>query len=196
MQTKTEKTQRSEEKEAPRSFVKQLLELAIMLAVAMVLAFGIRTFLVQPFLIPTGSMIPTIKISNRLLVDKLSYRLHDPKAGDIVTFPDPTGEYPVLIKRLIATAGQVVDIQGDKLYIDGELQDEPYVHGQPTAKLHSPFGHQIAYPYTIPEGKAWVMGDNRGNSGDSRVFGPIDQDTITGRAFFTYWPLKDMGSLK
>lgn len=175
------------------SVARQVFEFAWMVATAVLLAFLIRTFLVQPFIIPTGSMIPTIEISDRVLADKLTYRFRAPQPGEIVVFPDPTGENPTLIKRLIAVQGQTVDIHDDAVFVDGVQLDEPYVYGKPTQILP-----QTArmFPYTLKSGEAWVMGDNRPNSGDSRVFGPIAIDSIEGRGFFTYWPPKEMGVLE
>ena len=182
------------EAEAARpSTARQVFEFAWMVATAILLAFLIRTFLVQPYIIPTGSMIPTIEISDRVLADKLTYRFRDPAPGEIVVFPDPTGENPTLIKRLIAVEGQTIDIRDGSVYVDDVKLDEPYVHGKETQILPASIG---AFPYTLPEGYAWVMGDNRPNSGDRRIFGPVPIDSIQGRGFFTYWPPKEMGALK
>lgn len=177
----------------PPSVAKQVFEFVWMVAVAVALAFLIRTFLVQPYIIPTGSMIPTIEISDRVLADKLTYRFREPQPGEIVVFPDPTGENPTLIKRLIAVEGQTVDIRDGVVFVDGVQLDEPYVYGKETNILPQTADR---FPLTLADGAGWVMGDNRPNSGDSRIFGPIKMDTIEGRGFFTYWPPKEMGPLK
>jgi signal peptidase I len=171
------------------SFLRWLLELILMVAVAFVLATGIRTFIVQPYVVPTGSMVPTIEIGDRVIANKFVYRFEAPKPGDIIVLDDPTGEVPTLIKRLIAVGGQTIDIDGDTLMIDGELVTEPYTHGLPTIPADVPM------PFQVPEGQVWVMGDNRTNSKDSRVFGAVDIDDVRGQAFFRFWPMDRIGSL-
>lgn len=182
------------EHEKETSLVRWLLETAVLIALAVALAFGIRTVLVEPFVVPTGSMIPTIMIDDRVLAEKITYRfLHEPRPGDIVVFPDPKGEHPHLIKRLIATGGQTVDLRDGKVYVDGKMLDEPYTHNKPSI----PFAiAPISFPYRVPEGRLWVMGDNRTNSADSRVFGAIEESSVQGRGMWTYWPLASFGALK
>ena len=114
------------------------------------------------------------------------------KKGDVVTFNDPMNDDRILIKRVIATEGQTVDIRNDKLYIDDVEQDEPYVDGLPTKPISR---SKITYPYTVPEGHVWLMGDNRTNSQDSRFFGAVPQSTIIGHGLFIYWPFEDFKSL-
>jgi signal peptidase I len=160
---------------------------------AFAIAFGIRTFIVEPFIVPTGSMIPTIQIGNRVLAEKITYRfIRKPRYGDIVVFPDPQGQHPHLIKRVIATAGQVVDLKNGKVVVDGRELVEPYTHGLPS----DPLTAEIRFPFTVPQGDLWVMGDNRTNSGDSRVFGPIPVSEVQGHAVWTYWPLSAFGTLQ
>jgi len=173
------------------SFGRWLIETVILVALAFALAQGIRAFVIQPFVIPTGSMIPTIEIGDRVLAEKVSYRFFDePAAGDIVVFDDPTGEHPQLIKRVIATEGQTVDVRDGSVFVDGEELVEPYTHGKPTDP------GEVALPVTVPAGYVWLMGDNRPNSGDSRFFGPRPVETVKGRAFWTYWPLSRFGTLQ
>ena len=177
-------------KDDDTSFGRWLLETVLLVALAFALAQGIKTFLVQPFVIPTGSMIPTIQIGDRVLADKLVFRFfRDPEVGDIVVFDDPSGEHPQLIKRVIATGGQTVDLDNGKVLIDGVPIDEPYTYDKPT-DLGS-----IEMPVTVPEGQVWLMGDNRPASGDSRFFGPQKIENVRGRAFWTYWPPKSFGRL-
>ena len=183
--------------EAPKneeqSLGRWLLETAMLVAIAFALAFGIRTFIVEPFVVPTGSMIPTIQIGNRVLAEKITYRfVRPPRYGDIVVFPDPKGEHPHLIKRVIATDGQTVDLRDGKVYVDGKELVEPYTHGQPS----EPLSPEFRYPYKVPAGDLWVMGDNRTNSGDSRFFGPIPVKEVQGHAIWTYWPLSAFGRLQ
>lgn len=175
------------------SLTRWLIETVFLVALAFALAFGIRTFIVEPFIVPTGSMIPTIEIGNRVLAEKITYRFtRAPRYGDIVVFPDPNGEHPHLIKRLIATGGQTVDLKEGKVYVDGKALNEPYTHGLPS----EPLSPQFHFPLTVPQGSVWVMGDNRTNSGDSRVFGPVPVNKVEGHAVWTYWPLSAFGQLK
>jgi signal peptidase I len=174
------------------SFIRWLLETALLVLLAFALAFGIRTFIVEPFIVPTGSMIPTIQINNRVLAEKITYRfIRPPRYGDIVVFPDPKGEHPHLIKRVIATGGQTVDLKNGKVYVDGKELSEPYTHGLPSEQLTP----EISFPFTVPTGSIWVMGDNRTNSGDSRVFGAVPVNEVQGHAIWTYWPLSAFGRL-
>lgn len=171
--------------DAPKetSFGRWLLETAILVALAFGLAQGVKTFIVQPFVIPTGSMRPTIMEEDRVLAEKITYRFaREPQVGDIVVFDDPMGQHPQLIKRVIAVAGQTVDVRQDKVWIDGKPLDEPYTHGKITAP------GTIPLPTEVPEGQVWLMGDNRPESGDSRFFGPRPVSSVRGRAFWTYWP--------
>jgi signal peptidase I len=173
------------------SIVRWLIETALLVVLAFALAQGIKAFLVQPFVIPTGSMIPTIEIGDRVLAEKLTYRFsRPPKYGDIVVFDDPMGQHPQLIKRVIATAGQSVDVKDGKVWVDNVALDEPYVHGAVTEN------GTVALPMIVPEGNVWLMGDNRPNSGDSRFFGPRPVNTVRGRAVWTYWPPSRFGTLK
>jgi len=113
-----------------------------------------------------------------------------------VTFDNPDGSGSTLIKRVIATGGQTVDLVGGVVYVDGEPLDEPYTLGKASDPLpYSLSGSEISYPYTVPEGSVWVMGDNRTNSLDSRYFGTIRVDDITSKAVFIFWPFSDAQTL-
>ncbi len=174
------------------SFTRWLIETALLVLLAFGLAFAIRTFIVEPFIVPTGSMIPTIQINNRVLAEKITFRfVRPPRYGDIVVFPDPKGEHPHLIKRVVATGGQTVDLRNGKVYVDGNELSEPYTHGLPSEQLTP----EIRFPLTIPSDSVWVMGDNRTNSGDSRVFGPVAVRNVQGHAIWTYWPVSAFGGL-
>lgn len=173
------------------SFGRWLLETVLLVVAAFVLAQGIKTYIVQPFVIPTGSMRPTILEQDRVLAEKITYRfLRGPAPGDVVVFDDPMGQHPQLIKRVIAVEGQTVDIRDGVVYVDGEALSEPYTHGKPT--LPGTF----ELPVTVPEGYVWLMGDNRPNSGDSRFFGPQPVRVVTGRAIWRYWPPDRFGPLR
>jgi signal peptidase I len=164
--------------------------LLILLAVAGALAVTLRTFVVEPFWIPSESMEQTLHgcsgcNDDRLLVDKLSYKLHGVHRGDVVVFHRPQGvdaAEKVLIKRVIGLSGETVSGHDGKVWIGNRVLDEPYVN----SPCH---GTQDFAPITIPSGDVFVMGDNRCDSTDSRVFGPITKSSIIGRAFLIIWPL-------
>lgn len=174
-----------------RRVARVVAEIALLVVLAFAFAQFIKAFLVQPFVIPTGSMISTIQIGDRVLADKLVYRLgHEPVVGDIVIFDDPAGEHPQLIKRVIATAGQTVDVRDGRVFVDGVELEEPYVGDKITES------GPLATPVIVPAGQVWLMGDNRPESGDSRYFGPQPTSHVHGRAFWTYWPPNRFGRLE
>lgn len=175
--------------------LRRFLSFVICIAVVLAAAWGIRTYVVEPFEVPSASMETTIMTGDRLFAEKVSYHFTDVQPGDIVVFSDPQVPSRVLVKRVIAAEGQTVSMSGGTLYIDGVAQSEPYVTGE-TYPLSQTAGNvSISYPYVVPEGEVWVMGDNRENSSDSRYFGSIDEDTIFGKAILTYWPLDRIGLL-
>ena len=168
-----------------------VIEILLIVIVAIGLATLFTRFVMQPYEIPSGSMEQTIEVGDRVFSEKVSYMFGDPVQGDIITFEDPADSERVLIKRVIATGGQTVDLRDGVVYVDGVPLDEPYTQGKPSNDLNS----GITYPYTVPEGHVWVMGDNRTNSQDSRYFGAIKESSVTGKAIFIYWPLTDVGPL-
>ena len=179
---------------AASKLVRFLIEVVIIVIAAFVITFLVRTFVVETYEVPTGSMIPTIEVGDRILSERISYYAGEPKRGDIITFTNPMNPEQTLVKRTIAVEGDVVDIANDCLYVNGELQDEEYVHGQPTYELNPTYNNiTISYPYTVPEGCVWVMGDNRTNSSDSRYFGPVETSTVSGHVVFRYWPFDRFG---
>ena len=193
-------------------------ELPILLLVAVLAAFLVRTFVFQAFFIPSPSMgcagpacpVHTLEIDDKIVVSKLSYRLHEPRRGDIVVFECPptascvkqprsssavargfrfvgervgvvapsTEDY---IKRVIALENETVEARQGKVFVNGRLLDEPYLTDQ---VVTADFG-----PVIVPADQLWVMGDNRQNSGDSRVFGPIRRDSIVGRTVLRLLPI-------
>lgn len=179
------------------SLLRTVISVLVLVALVVVLSWGLRTFVFQAYEIPSGSMEATIMPGDMVFSEKITYYSSDPQPGDIVTFEDPDPEHAgrILIKRVIATGGQTVDLQDGRLYVDGVLQDEPYTRGEPSYPLTPYYGTEIEYPYTVPEGGLWVMGDNRTNSQDSRYFGAIKASTVTGKAIFIYWPLDSIGPL-
>jgi signal peptidase I len=175
--------------EARRTGLK-VAELLLLVLMAFAFAQTIKVYLIQPFVIPTGSMVSTIAVGDRVLTDKLSYRLgRQIEGGDVVVFDDPTGQHPQLIKRVVATGGQTVDIRGGRVFVDGRLLDEPYVNAMTEPGT-------VRMPVEVPLGEVWLMGDNRPESGDSRFFGPQPASVVHGRAFWTYWPLSRFGRLE
>ncbi|MDQ1426832.1 MAG: signal peptidase [Acidimicrobiaceae bacterium] len=156
------------------------------------MAIVVKTFLIQAFFIPSGSMEPTLKPGDRVLVNKLSYKLHDVHRGDIVVFKRPPSEaddptIKDLIKRVIGLPGDRIEGRDGVVYINGQPLKEPYLPpGTTTASLPL---------QTVPAGQYFVMGDNRGNSKDSRFIGTIPKNLIVGRAFVRVWPLSGIGLL-
>lgn len=185
----TVQTSGTEQEKTGTHFGRWLIETALMIALAFLLAQGIKTFVIQPFVIPTGSMEPTIMSGDRVLAEKISLRFRDVRAGEIVVFDDPTGRHPQLIKRVIAVEGQTVDIRDGSVVVDGTPLDEPYVHGKVTDPGTVPL------PITLANDQLWLMGDNRPNSGDSRFMGPIDESMVHGSAFSIYWPVSRISTL-
>lgn len=175
---------------------RSLVEWAVIIAGALVVAFVVKTFLIQAFFIPSSSMEPELRISDRVLVNKLSYRLHDVHRGDIVVFERPKcgGGDPVvkdLIKRVIALPGETVEGRDGKVFVDNQALTEPYLApGQETGEFDK---------QTVPSRHVWVMGDNRDNSKDSRVLcggpTPIPESLIVGRAFIRVWPVSSFSLL-
>ncbi len=186
-----------EEDEAKGSTAKNLLEWALVIACAVGVALLVRAFVVEPFTIPSESMLETIQVGDRVLGEKLSYLTRDPERGDIVTFVDPEDPQTTLIKRVIATPGQTVDLQNGLVVVDGEALEEPYTVGQsmPLSSNSATLDEPITYPYTLGEDEYWVMGDNRENSLDSRYFGPIAREDVSSRAWLKFWPFDEIGVL-
>lgn len=176
------------------SIIKTILSLIVMLALALGLSWLLREYVVQPYEIPSGSMETTIMTDDKLFSEKISYYTGDIKTGDIVTFEDMEIPGRILIKRCIATAGQTIDLEDGVVYVDGVPLNEPYTNGQRSDPLGTTLT-EISYPYTIPTGHIWVMGDNRTNSKDSRYFGAVAESTVTGRAWLIYWPFNRFGLL-
>jgi signal peptidase I len=189
-----------------------LVELVTIVAVALGLALGIQAFLVKPFRIPSESMVPTLEIGQRVLVDRVSFRFSDPDRGDIVVFKPPYGEPSTcgverpsdepcpkgtakksdtnFIKRVVGLPGDHLKVIEGSVYINGKRQDEPFARLDaecPTCNLPREI--------TIPKGQYYMMGDNRGESADSREWGPVPKKWIIGKAFMTYWPPNRIGLL-
>ena len=186
-------TRRSDKRQS-HSTLRNTVEWVAVIAGAVVIALLVRNFVVQSYQIPSGSMEETLMIDDRVLVNHLSYRLHDVNRGDVIVFsrPDGTKARPDdpddLIKRAIGLPGETIQAIDGVVHIDGEPLDEPYL-GPGTAT----FG--LDEPVEVPEGEVFVLGDNRGNSDDSRFIGTIPTDTVKGRAFAIIWPLSRFSGL-
>ena len=166
-----------------------VIEYLVILVVSFALVFGfVRPFVVEEFWIPSGSMIPTLEINDRVLVNKFIYRFTEPARGDIVVFESVDTPNTDLIKRVVALPGDRVAVRSGRLIVNGEPQKEPYTNKKfPDTSFFA--------PTTIPKNHVFVMGDNRANSSDSRVFGPLPKKNIEGEAFLRFWPLGRIGLL-
>lgn len=177
-----------------RSSTRNTLEWVAVIVGAVVVALLIKTFVAQAFRIPSDSMLPTLQEHDRVLVNKLSYRLHDINRGDVVVFERPgslpaaPGEPEDLIKRVIGLPGDEVLARDGTLYVNGRELIEPYLP-------EGSFTFGLDQPVTVGDDEVFVMGDNRENSSDSRVFGPIAAETVIGRAFTVMWPPARIGAL-
>jgi len=170
------------------------------ICIAVLLALFIRTFVVQAFKIPSGSMLPTLLIGDHLLVNKFMYGVkmpftgkllipyNEPERGDVVVFRFPKDRSVDYIKRVIGTPGDTVEIREKKVYINGEPIDDPYAHISTPSILNANASPRDNFgPVLVPDDRIFVMGDNRDNSYDSRFWGFVDQRDILGKAFILYW---------
>jgi signal peptidase I len=192
-----------------------LLELVLIVAVALGLALGIQAFLVKPYRIPSESMVPTLEIGQRVLVNRIGARFGHPEIGDVVVFhppvgaeqgnecgggPPPQGQVCIqptsgkadvnFIKRVVAGPGDKIKISQGHVILNGKTQNEPFA--RPCTRDD---GCDFPQEVTVPAGHYFMMGDNRGSSDDSRFWGPVPEKWIIGEAFATYWPPKRIGLL-
>ena len=165
-----------------------LTEMAVVLLVAVALAGLLRGFAVQVFWIPSSSMVPTLDVYDRVVVQKAFFSWHDVREGDIVVFTHPPRDQCPgagdLVKRVIALPGQTIYSSGNSIYVNGRLLAEPYL------PHYDPLGPPIAsrqHPYRVPPGEFFMMGDNRSDSCDSRYWGPIEGSTIIGKVVLLVW---------
>jgi len=172
---------------------------------ALFIALLIRSFILQPYIIPSESMLNTLQVGDRLFVTKFSYGIHlpfiekeifslgEPEIGDIIVFPFPEDKSVDYIKRVVGLPGDVVELRDKQLIRNGEIVREPYViHTDNGTSYHRDNMH----PRTVPPGKVFVMGDNRDRSEDSRFWGFVDKDTIHGKALIIYWSSIDFVNVK
>ncbi len=193
-----------------------ILELVMIVAVALGLALGIQAFLVKPYRIPSGSMLPTLKVGQRVLVNRLGNRFNDPKLGEILVFHPPVGaegsgdtcgnptrsagracDKPTpqkasvnFIKRVVGLPGDHLSIQNGHVIRNGKREKDGYI-----ASCAGGNACNLPQTITIPPDHYFMMGDNRGQSDDSRYWGPVPRKWIIGGAFATYWPPKQIGLL-
>jgi signal peptidase I len=200
----------------PKSAGGSLLELVVIVAVALGLALAIQAFLVKPYRIPSESMVPTLQVGQRVLVDRVGNHFGSPHVGDIVVFhppkgsdsdtcgasrrrgqacdrPTPTRADVNFIKRVVAGPGDTIYIKGGHVYRNGKREKDSYISS--TCQGAEGRGCNFTTPITIPPGHWFMMGDNRGESDDSRFWGPVPRKWIIGGAFATYWPPKRIGLL-
>lgn len=162
-----------------------------LIVIALCLALLIRTFVAEPRYIPSDSMLPTLEMGDRLVVEKISYRFRPPTTGDIIVFEPPQqlqklgyAQDQAFIKRIIGEPGQVVSIAHGKVYLNSEPLLEDYIAEPPAYQWG---------PQQVPEQEFFVMGDNRNDSNDSHVWGFLPKKKIIGRARFRFWPLDRIG---
>lgn len=175
-----------EQSQSVRGWVKWLREVLETILPAILIAILINLFLAQPTRVHGQSMEPNLHNDQRLVVEKVSYRLHGPRRGDVVIFSMPQQGEELLIKRIIGLPGETVEIRDGKVYIDGTLLHEPYLNQETRGGLE---------PMVVPPLHVFVLGDNRSFSNDSRAFDAVPIENILGRAWFSYWPPKDLGLL-
>jgi len=159
----------------------------VVVAVALLVAFLVRTFVIAHFVVEGESMYSTLDTNDRVFVNKLSYRLHDPNRGDVVVLHQVTGASERdLIKRVIGLPGETVELRNCTVLINGRVLNEPYL--DPEVVTPTDCGGDYTLEGAVPDDHVFVMGDNRGGSQDSRVIGPISEDDLVGRAFVVFWP--------
>ena len=169
--------------EAPFSW-RALLEIVQALALAVVISVVLNLFIVQVTEVRQRSMEVTLLQSDRVLVSKVDYRFSGPLPGDIVVFNPTTDVSIPYVKRVVAVAGEVVELRAGRLYVDGQPRDFVGAHGATVAQ--SP---DVKYPLRVPDGMFFAMGDNREASSDSRSFGPQPDNRIIGKVILRFWPL-------
>jgi signal peptidase I len=181
----------SDKDDEPHKRRRQGLEWIVLVVASLAVALVVRAFLIQAFYIPSESMLPTLHKDDRVLVNKLSYRLHDVHRGDVVVFKAPPGastsEVKDLIKRVVGLPGETIEGRGGEIYIDGKPLNEPYL---PREVRSREFPTEKVPPHMF-----WVLGDNRQDSKDSTFFKSIAGSAIVGRAFVRIWPLGALGLL-
>ena len=183
----------STEAAAKPDWKKTLIENARLVAIALTIAIFVRFFIAEPRFIPSPSMVPTLAVGDRLLIEKVSYHLHPPTQGDIVVFEPPPQlqaygyrTSQAFIKRVIGLPGQQVRVSQGKVYVNGKPLAENYILEAPQYEMPS---------VTVPADQIFVMGDNRNDSNDSHVWGFLPIENVIGRAALRFWPLEKAGTV-
>ncbi|MGZ4275388.1 MAG: signal peptidase I [Solirubrobacteraceae bacterium] len=203
---------------AAKSAGGSIIELVVIVAIALGLALGIQAFLVKPYKIPSGSMLPTLQIDQRVLVNRIGNRFSDPRIGEVIVFHPPAGsdsdtcgdqhrkpgqacDRPTrtragvnFIKRVVGLPGDTIYVRHGHVYRNGRPERDGYINDSCRAGADGR-GCNFTTPITVPAGHFFMMGDNRGESDDSRFWGPVPRKWIIGGAFATYWPLGRVGLL-
>jgi len=183
-----------------KAYRKQVVKLLGIIIIHLVLVITVRSVLAQTYKIPSGSMRPTLEIGDHILVSKLTYGIHmpftdnflvrfkNPTRGEVVVFIFPEDRSKDFIKRVIGTAGEIIDIRDKKVWVNGQLLEEPYTLPEEAQTMVERFKDMDNFgPVRVPEGKIFVLGDNRDRSYDSRYWGFVDVDDVKGRAVIIYW---------
>jgi len=177
-------------RKAPPPRWRTLLDWVVVIAVALLVAFVVRTYVLAHFVVDGRSMESTLHNGDRVFVNKIGYRFHDPRRGDVVVLHDSKSDRDRdLIKRVIALPGETISMIDCEVRIDGVVLDEPYLDEE----HRLPGGCGAGVPeQVIPDGAVFVLGDNRDDSADSRSLGVVEHDEIVGRAFVIFWPVTDL----
>lgn len=164
--------------------------------VAIVLALIIRTYLIGPYKIPTGSMETTLMIGDRIFVDKITYRFREPKRGEVIVFKYPIDRKKDFVKRLIAFGGEEVEIRDGSVYVNGEkLSDEVFASKYYYNRSDWDYGRENQI-FRVPQDTFFVLGDNSGHSSDSRNWGFVPKKDLIGRTVVVWWPINRMGIIE
>ncbi|MFK8182744.1 MAG: signal peptidase I [Phormidesmis sp.] len=179
--------------ESANGWRKLLAENLRLVTIALAIALSVRFFIAEPRYIPSPSMVPTLAVGDRLLVEKVSYRVRSPKRGEIVVFEPPPqlqsygySSQQAFIKRVVGLPGQTVQVTAGQVLIDGKPLKEPYIFEMPLYEMQ---------PVKVPDNSLFMMGDNRNDSNDSHVWGFLPAENAIGRAVFRFWPLEKIGRI-
>ena len=183
-----------------------VVEYVAITVLAVLVALAVQAWLIKPYRIPSESMADTLRPGDRVLVNRLVYRLHSPHRGDVIVFRYPKDPRVVFIKRVVGEPGDILQVRDGHLLVNGKVVAEPYVHStggsrDPTTAAGALLGStmrdpwSLTEPFRVPPDAFFVMGDNRTDSDDSRVWGTVPRSAIIGEGFATYWPLSRLQSL-
>lgn len=168
-----------------------VMDMVEVFVVSMSIFIVIYLFLMQPHQVKGNSMYPTFFDQEYLMTDKISFKQRNPERDEVVVFKAPLNESFDFIKRVIAVPGDTVMVKGGRVWLNGQILDEPYLPSSYTTSAGNFLREGI--PFSVPEGNYICLGDNRGHSSDSREWGPVPIENFVGRAFFRYWPPQKMG---